>query len=190
MTDPVITLEQLAQALDCPPERAAPWHRPLTVAMEGFAISTPRRQAAFLAQIGHETGGLKWVREIWGPTLAQRRYELRRDLGNTEAGDGKRFMGRGLIQLTGRANYAQARDGLRAYMPLAEVPDFEADPEVVAQPLWASLTACWFWHSRALNDLADIGDFEALTRRINGGLNGIEDRVMRLRRADAALGVV
>lgn len=186
----MLTAEQLAAALWCPVDRVEPWHRPLTVAMEGFAISTPRRQAAFLAQIGHETGGLKWVREIWGPTLAQRRYEIRRDLGNVEEGDGKRYMGRGLIQLTGRANYAAARDGLRAYAPKLEVPDFEADPEQVTDPIWASLTACWYWERKGLNDLADLGDFEEITRRINGGLNGMEDRVMRLKRADAALGVV
>lgn len=77
----------------------------LNRAMERCQINTPAHQAAFLAQIGHESGQLKWVKEIWGPTPAQSCYEGRKDLGNTEPGDGRQFFGRGLIQVTGRENY-------------------------------------------------------------------------------------
>src|SRR4051812_46296976 len=76
----------------------------IVAAMSEFEINTPERQAAFLAQVGHESGGLRFMVERWGPTESQRRYEMRHDLGNTEPGDGHRYLGRGLIQLTGRAN--------------------------------------------------------------------------------------
>lgn len=86
-------------------DRATEWLPYIEAAMREFEITTPMRQAAFLAQIGHESGGLHWVVELWGPTIAQRNYENRDDLGNTVPGDGLRFRGRGLLQVTGRANY-------------------------------------------------------------------------------------
>lgn len=185
----MITSTQLAQCCDCSVARAEPWTEPLNVSMAMFGIDTPARRAAFLAQIGHESGRLRYVRELWGkqPTPAQARYEGRADLGNVQPGDGFRYRGRGLIQTTGRANYAATRDGLRKVAPGA--PDFEAEPEALELPRWAAMSAAWFWHSRGLNALADVGDFERITRRINGGTNGLDDRLKLWAGAKAALGV-
>lgn len=182
-----VTLAELCASCGCSTPRAANWLEPLSYAMGVFAIDSPKRKAAFLAQIAHESGRLAYVREIWGPTPAQLRYEGRADIGNTQPGDGYRYRGRGLIQTTGRANYRATRDGLRAY--LAEVPDFEEQPEQLEAPKWAALSAGWFWSARGLNDLADAGDFMRLTRRINGGVNGYDDRLALWGAAKAAMGV-
>lgn len=146
-------------------------------AMKAYGITTPQRQAAFLAQVGHESGGLLWTTEIWGPTIAQQNYEGRHDLGNTQPGDGSRFRGHGLLQTTGRANHARTRDRLRAKFPTMSVPDFEAEPKRLAEPMWAALSAADYWEDRGLNGLADAGDFMRVTRRINGGVNGYEQRL-------------
>lgn len=183
----MITGTQLAQCCDCSVARAEPWAEPLSVAMSMFGIDMAARQAAFLAQIAHESGRLRYVRELWGPTDAQRRYEGRADLGNTQPGDGFRYRGRGLIQTTGRANYAATRDGLRRVAPGA--PDFEAEPEALELPRWAAMSAAWFWSSRGLNALADAGDMLKITRRINGGTNGLDDRLKLWAGAKAALGI-
>jgi putative chitinase len=153
------------------------WYEPAERAMMEFAIVSPARAAAFIAQVGHESGGFLYSREIWGPTDAQRRYEGRADLGNTEPGDGKRFMGRGLIQITGRANYQAVADGLRV--------DVIDRPELLEEPILAARSAAWWWAQHGCNELADSGDFQALTRRINGGLNGYEDRLERWQTARA-----
>lgn len=144
------------------------WAEPLTDACVHYEINTRLRVAAFLAQVGHESGRLRYVREIWGPTLPQKRYEGRLDLGNTQPGDGERFKGRGLIQITGRTNYDQVGDALSF--------DFVAHPEALEQPEHAAMSAGWFWNSRKLNALADKGDFLGITKRINGGYNGQADR--------------
>lgn len=94
-----------------------------------------------------------------------------------EYGDGERFKGHGLIQVTGRANHAKVRDRLRQRFP--NVPDFEVYPEMLCDPHWASLSACDYWDDHGLNALADVGDFKRITRRINGGLNGFKDRLAR-----------
>ena len=163
--------------------RFAPY---LAAGMAFYGIDTPDRQAAFLAQIGHESGGLKYVCEIWGPTAAQKRYEGRRDLGNIHPGDGSRFRGHGLIQTTGRRNHALVRDRLRQRFD--NVPDFEQEPEALTDTQWAALSACDYWDMRRLNALADVGDFEGITRAINGGLNGYEDRCERWEYGKRALG--
>lgn len=160
---------------------ASKWCSPVSASMALYAIDTPARQAAFLAQVGHESGGFVFTREIWGPTPAQSRYEGRIDLGNTHPGDGKRYMGRGLIQITGRANYKALSDGIGI--------DFLTSPELLEQPSAAAQSAAWFWNKHGLNQYADSGDFETLTRRINGGMNGFEDRCARLAKAKLALGV-
>lgn len=183
----MLNAAQIARACSCSLQRATNWHPALTDAMAVFAIDSPERIAAFLAQIAHESGRLAYVREIWGPTPAQLRYEGRRDLGNVQAGDGYRYRGRGLIQVTGRANYVGARDGLGAFMH--SVPDFEAKPEALEIPRWAAMSAGHYWHSRRLNALADAGDFVALTRRINGGTNGMDDRSTLWAGARAAVGL-
>jgi putative chitinase len=138
-------------------------------AMEAYEINTPARQAAFLAQVGHESGGLHWLVELWGPTDAQKRYEGRADIGNTQIGDGYKYRGRGLIQVTGRANYKSASAALAT--------DLITSPEKLGQPDLACRSAGWFWQSHGLNALSDAGQFETITRRVNGGLNGQADRL-------------
>ena len=142
-----------------------------------FGIDTVLRRSHFLAQVAHESGAGRWLEEIWGPTPAQRRYEGRLDLGNTEPGDGYRYRGRGYIQLTGRANYAEfSRDMFgddRAVL----------NPDMVAALPYAAWAAGWYWHKRGINALADRDSLELVTRRVNGGLNGLADRARRLQQA-------
>src|SRR5687767_11180043 len=160
----------------------------LQAAMTEFAIDTPARAAAFLAQLAHESGQFRFMEEIWGPTPAQRRYEpvstLAANLGNTEPGDGKRFKGRGPIQITGRANYRRFGDLLGT--------DLVSDPAQAALPELAFRIAGLFWSKKGLNELADRATDEAfreITRRINGGFNGLEDRRKFYEAACAVLGV-
>lgn len=182
----MITADQLASATGATLPRARNWIDAVAAALGVFAITSPARQAAFLAQIGHESGRLVYVREIWGPTPAQLRYEGRKDLGNLRPGDGRRFMGRGLIQITGRSNYTALRDGLRNYLP--SIPDFEASPELVELPRWAAYSAGWFWATHGCNEMADANSFMQITRRINGGTNGYEDRLALWESGKTALG--
>ena len=107
--------------------------------------------------------------ELWGPTPAQARYEGRADLGNVEPGDGFRFRGRGLIQTTGRANYQATGNALGV--------DLVSEPGRLREPELAARSAAWFWREHGLNELADAGDFMRITRRINGGTNGYEQRL-------------
>jgi putative chitinase len=155
---------------------AAVWLPHMQSALDLAGCTTKVQVAAFLAQVGHESGCLRYTREIWGPTAQQLRYEpdtkLADRLGNNRTGDGKRYMGRGLIQTTGRSNYAMTRDRLRALMP--DVPDFEAQPELLENPKWAALSAGLFWKVKNLNSL--VNDYAELTRRINGGYNGLAHR--------------
>lgn len=160
-------------------DRAQTFAPLLDVAMAEFEINTPQRQAAFLAQVGHESGGLHWLNEIWGPTDAQRRYEGRHDLGNTQPGDGFRYRGRGLIQLTGRANYAKCGPALGV--------DLIAFPDQLAEPAQAARSAAWFWQVHGLNELADADAFETITKRINGGLIGYPERLGLWAKAKEAL---
>lgn len=136
-----------------------------------YEISTRLRLIHFLAQTGHESMGFARTREIWGPTPAQLRYEGRADLGNTHPGDGKRYMGRGYLQYTGRANYAQLSASLGI--------DAVEDPTLLEKPLWAAKSAGLYWSTHKLNALADIDDIKTITKRINGGLNGLDDREAR-----------
>jgi len=145
--------------------RATLFLAPLNAAMAEFGIDTPLRQAAFLAQAGHESGQLRHVRELASGAA----YEGRADLGNVIAGDGVRFKGRGLLQVTGRANYAACG----AVLGL----DLLAAPQLLEQAAAACRSAGWFWQSRGLNRLADAGDQERVTRRINGGVNGLAERL-------------
>jgi predicted chitinase len=160
----------------------------LQAAMAEFQIATPAREAAFAAQLAHESGQFRFMEEIWGPTDAQRRYEppaaLASRLGNTEPGDGKRFKGRGPIQITGRANYARF-GGLLGV-------DLIGGPDRAAQPELAFRIAGLFWMTKKLNELADQVSAEAfkeITRRINGGFNGLADREKYYAVARTVLGV-
>lgn len=186
-------------------------------AMSDFAIVTPGRQAAFLAQLGHESADLTRLAESlnYSPTglkatfpsrvsveqaaqlgrrpgesvvpedrqkrIAELVYGNRPELGNVEAGDGWRFRGRGAFQLTGRANYRRAGKALG--LPL------EDQPEMLQSLPAAVRSAAWFWADHGLNELADAGQFETITRRINGGLNGQDDRLARWRKACKVLAV-
>lgn len=180
-----MTPEEFSKATGATMPRVTEHMHHIEHAMAVYDINTPERQAAFLAQIGHESGGLKWIKELWGPTPAQHRYEVRGDLGNNQPGDGRRYAGRGWIQLTGRDNYRRAYERLRVKFP--DCPDFEADPDKVATARWAALTAAEFWFNAGCNKLADVGQFERLTRVINGGLNGYADRLARWEDAKQAL---
>lgn len=133
-----------------------------------YEINTALREAHFWAQAAHETGGFKFMFEIWGPTPVQERYEGRKDLGNTEKGDGFRYRGRGIFQLTGRANYAKYGEALG--VDLVGDPDQAADPEIALR------IACEYWKSRKINACADKDDVVSVTKKINGGTNGIADR--------------
>ncbi len=183
-----ITPALLESALGARRDLAELYAPHLDAACARYEINTPLRLAHFLAQVGHESGALVHSREVWGPTPAQERYEGRIDLGNTQAGDGRRYMGRGVLQTTGRANYRALRDRLRARG--IDAPDFEAAPELLERPDWASLSACDYWDMRGINRMADRDDHHAVTLAINGGTNGIEDRRRRMERAKAALAAV
>ena len=163
-----ITTQQLLQILPNAGQSAGVFVSVLNSAMNRYQIVGPKRVAAFIAQIGHESGQLKYVKEIWGPTAAQARYEGRADLGNTQPGDGSKFRGRGLIQITGRANYKACGEALGL--------DLIRQPELLEKPQYACMSAAWFWASRGLNTLADAGQFDKITQRINGGQNGAADR--------------
>jgi putative chitinase len=145
--------------------------RDLGQAMVDFDITTSKRAAAFIAQVAHESGGFIHREEI----ATGAAYEGRRDLGNVLAGDGRRFKGRTFIQITGRTNYAAVSRALHV--------DFVAHPERLAQQAYAAKGAAWWWKTHGCNELADRGDFVALTRRINGGTNGLADRQRYWRRA-------
>ena len=201
--------EKLSAAAGIPLDTAQLWAEPLTAAMAQFDINTPKRQAQFLAQVGHESGGFKRLVEnlnydaaglarVWpgrfssgtGPNelareiardpekIANAAYGLR--MGNNAQGDGWMYRGRGLIQLTGKANYQSAATAL-GY-------DLVTSPDLVAKPQIAALTAAWFWQKNGLNQLADSGDTRAVTRRINGGTTGLDDRLARYARAAKVLG--
>ena len=164
-----MTPDDLAKATGATMARAVIFQPIIDMAAPDFDINTPARMAAFLAQVGHESGGLHWLTELWGPTAAQARYEGRIDLGNTQSGDGYKYRGRGLIQITGRANYQAAGYALAT--------DFIGEPDLLAEPDYAVRSAMWFWQSHGLNQLADAGNFEKITRIINGGLNGEDERL-------------
>ncbi len=171
------------------------WLQPLLDTFKKFSIDTPQRQASFIGQCMHESGNFRLLEEnlnysatriaqVWPriplakaqeavaqgkPAIAEIIYGNRADLGNTQAGDGGKFFGRGLIQLTGRANYT-------AFANAIKKPEILQKPELVATPEYAALSAGWFWNSRGLNAYADKEDYVSMTRRINGGILGLAQR--------------
>lgn len=172
-----ITAAQLAAIM--PNCRHPEYLNNINAALVEGQINTCQRKAAFLAQLAHESGQLVYMEEIASGAA----YEGRKDLGNTQPGDGKRFKGRGPIQLTGRANYRAAGQALGL--------DLEANPEKVATPEVGFRTSVWFWTTRSLNALADVGTLEAfrqITKKINGGTNGQADRENYWAKAKSALG--
>lgn len=187
--------QQLKQALRISDETAAKWIEPLNAAMEKFGINTPARKSAFLAQIAHESQGLKALTENLKYSaegllktfkkyfktdsdaqslarneekIANRVYAGRMGNGNEQSGDGWKFRGRGLIQLTGKENYQKCGTALGV--------DLVNNPDLVSTPQYAALSAAWFWSVNGINELADKGDLLAMTKRINGGTIGLEER--------------
>jgi len=167
-----ITQQQLLQILPNAGQTAGVFVPVLNTAMVRFQIIGTKRVAAFIAQIGHESGQFRYVREL-GSDQYLSKYDtgsLAKRLGNTpEAdGDGQKYRGRGLIQITGRANYITCGEALAL--------DLVNHPELLEKPQHACMSAAWFWASRGLNTLADAGQFDKSTQRINGGQNGAADR--------------
>lgn len=172
----MITLDDLKAI--CPLTKAgllALYVEPLSDAMREFNIDNPAREAAFIAQIAHESGCFRYVKEL----ASGQAYEGRHDLGNIQSGDGVRFKGRGLIQITGRTNYYQCGNALGA--------DLTARPELLEQPGYACRSAAWFWATHSCNELADLGDFVRITRKINGGTNGLAERIALHEKAQEVL---
>jgi putative chitinase len=176
------------------------WFEPLQETFEKYQINTPKRQACFIGQCMHESGGFKFLKEnlnysakalmnTWPSRfpdadiaekyarqpemIANKVYSGR--MGNTEDGDGAKFIGRGLIQLTGKDNYKAFGEAIGE--------DLVANPQLVEQPRYAALSAGWFWNKRGLNALADVMDITTLTVRINGGRIGIDDRIAKINKA-------
>lgn len=191
----MLSARDLVAAGLCPLDRAELWIDPLNATMRQFAINTPRRIAHFLAQTAHESGGFKYTVENLNysaeglqrvfkkyfqtealarayarkpQAIASRVYADRMGNGDEASGDGWRYRGRGLIQLTGRSNYAAFSQGAAI--------DALGEPDLVARPPLAALSAGWFWQANGLNALADKGSVEAITRRVNGGAHGLEER--------------
>jgi putative chitinase len=160
-----MTLEQLRKVyIHASEANLLKFIEPLNQTMERYEINNPQRICMFLAQVGHESGELCYVEEI----ASGQAYEGRKDLGNTSPGDGVRYKGRGLIQITGKVNYLAC--SLDLDLPLLE------EPTLLSQPLYAAMSAGWFWKYKNLNSLCDAGFFKAVTHRVNGGENGYEDR--------------
>lgn len=183
------------------------WHEALSKILPDYDINTIPRVAAFLAQTAHESGGYKALKEnlnyraetlvkVWPryfpsmdiakqyekqpEKIANRAYANRMGNGPEESGDGYRYCGRGLIQLTGKSNYAAFANSIDT--PVEEIPDFLATFEGAIQ------SACWFWETNNLNQYADTGDIITMTKKINGGTLGLEDRQSHYQHAIQVLG--
>jgi putative chitinase len=173
------------------------WFEPLQETFEKYQINTPKRQACFIGQCMHESGGFKFLKEnlnysakalmaTWPSRfsdadiaekyarqpemIANKVYSGR--MGNTEDGDGAKFIGRGLIQLTGKDNYRAFGEAIGE--------DLVANPQLVEEPRYAALSAGWFFNKRNLNALADVMDIETMSKRINGGTIGMADRIAKI----------
>ena len=157
-----------------PLEKVLLYCAPLLKTMELRSINTPLRRVHFLAQLAHESGSLLYREEIASGSA----YEGRADLGNSQSGDGRRFKGRGLIQLTGRSNYRAYGDSIGT-----ELTKDGAWNTVATDPWLAVDAAGWFWQTHRLNELADTDDVRKITRVVNGGTNGLADRIQFLKRA-------
>ena len=178
------------------------WVDALNATFAKFDISTPVRQASFIGQCGHECGNFKVLEEnlnyraetlmkLWKsrfPTIevaneyarnpkkiANKVYSSRMGNRDESSGDGYRFRGRGCIQLTGHANYFHAGNACGE--------DFVMNPDLVATPMYAAMTAGWFWNTHKLNQFADVRDYKTMTKKINGGFIGLDDRIKHINHA-------
>ena len=181
------------------------WEEPLQATFDKYEINTPKRQAAFIGQCAHESGNFKTLQEnlnysaeglmkTWPSRfstkeiadqyarqpakIAGKVYNGR--LGNTSEEEASKFLGRGLIQLTGKENYEHCGSSIGV--------DLLSDPALLLDPRYAALSAGWFWNKKGLNALADAGDIETITKRINGGLIGLDDRKAKVAKAMSVLG--
>jgi putative chitinase len=192
----LITKDQLKVILsNAKPENIDKYHDPLQKALTHYSINSPLRIAHFIAQVAQESGSFRYNEEIWpNPTLNpqgvatkgsswQLKYEGNTGLGNTQPGDGYRFRGRGLIQLTGRANYTSYGKFIQRDLTSG------TNSDLVGQPALAVDAAGWFWNTRNLNSYADKDDVLSITKRINGGTLGLEERKAFLVKAKKALGI-
>jgi putative chitinase len=196
-----MNIDQLI-ALDIDPK----WLKPLNDTFAKYGINTPTRQAAFIGQCQHESNNFKTLEEnlnysanelmrAWPSRfdeatankyadkpemIANKVYGGRADLGNTQDGDGWKFHGRGVIQLTGRSNYQVCGDALGQ--------PFTSNPELLLEPQWACMSAGWFWNKKGLNALAEAEDWTTMTKRINGGTLGLQYRINRIHTAMDILG--
>ena len=168
----MVTDDELRQIMpNCPASKRADYLPFIQQAMTEFEITSYLRETAFLAQLAHESAELRYMEEIASGAA----YEGRKDLGNTQLGDGKRYKGRGPIQLTGRANYTK-------YGGLLGL-DLVNDPTIAATKEVGFRIAGQFWKLNGLNELADVQQFKLITKRINGGYNGLDDRIKYYERA-------
>lgn len=176
---PLISLDALREIMPhLPGDKAAVYHPLLCTALREFEINSPKRVAAFVAQLAHESVELRYFEEIASGIA----YEGRKDLGNVNPGDGIRYKGRGPIQLTGRKNYEEYGQELGL--------DLVSHPEQAAQPQVGFRIAGLYWKKHGLNELADIPDFREITHRINGGYLGEESREAYFEKAKKVLGVI
>lgn len=203
----MMTLDQLAKASGAPLQRAAAWLDPIIKAMDAYEIDTPVRQVDFVAQIGHESASLAVISEnlnysadgllntfpkYFNPAQAQqyarqperianRVYANRMGNGDEGSGDGWKYRGKGLIQLTGKQNYALASISMDL--------DLVENPDLLLVPDNAAAAAGWFWWNNKLNRFSDSGDFVGLTKAINGGTHGLADRQARRAAGRLAFGL-
>jgi len=207
MSNFILTKEQLAQLIPGNPY-VDYWHSAMERCLPDYDINTPQRVAAFMAQCGHESGNFKFLKEnlkyraasltkVWPKyfpnmeianqyagneeKIANRAYAGRMGNGPEESGDGWRFCGRGLIQLTGRNNYQNFADSIET--DINDIPAYLATFEGAVQ------SACWFWETNKLNQWADKGDMLTLTKRINGGTLGLDDRIKHYQHALHVMGL-
>lgn len=173
------TLTALFAKFGAKPDLASELGQSANTAFRTFNILTSGlRLAHFIGQTAHESGNYRYMQELGGPAYFAR-YDGRKDLGNTKTGDGARYHGRGVIQLTGRSNYTVYGAALGL--------DFVNDPDQVAKPKIGLLVACRYWSVNGLNALADADQLTKITRKINGGTNGIEDRKALTAKAKALI---
>jgi putative chitinase len=175
-TQQVLSLNQLKEILGPSPRKNPAILLPeINKTLTKYKINTPLRIAHFLAQVLHESGRFGWFTEL----ATGKAYEGRADLGNTQPGDGTKYKGRGAIQITGRSNYTLLSSDLNA--------GFVDNPELLTTTEYAILSAGWFWNKRKLNRFADIDDIRAITKKVNGGYNGLQERVAYYNKAKKVL---